>query len=209
MKAMRLQSFCFCLLASLALHAQASKPGQSVPEPKLPVIDFDACGSPSPRDNSGKPVSYKLQADDALYSSWQDSRTFVRKLVLGTEVTRIGAVNIIQKPDKGVITGELDPSLRPLAVGDQVLGYGLHSDGSVRFWSRGISFTEYFDFIAEKGSCGFSDKAQCRINITEWGVQEWWIQLKLSDGVTGWILGSKQTGDKLSYGPNAGYACRE
>jgi hypothetical protein len=202
----------FLLIATLVAASQNSGPKSSkspVAEPKLPVIDFDACGSPNPNIYSGEPVHYKLQADDHLYSSWQVSRTLVRSLARGTEVTKIGAVNIIREPDRGVITGGVDDSLRPLVRGDEVLGYGLHSDGLISFWGKGISFTEYYENIAFKGSCGFADKTQCHINITKLGVQEWWMQLKTSDEVTGWILGSKQSGDKVSLGPNAGYACRD
>jgi hypothetical protein len=202
----------FLLFAAFVAASQNSGPKSSKSsdaEPKLPVIDFDACGSPNPSTNSGKPVPYKLQADDRLYSSWQDSRTFVRGLASGTEVTQVGAVNIIREPDRGVITGNVDESIRPLVRGDEVLGYGLRSDGSISFWGKGISFTEYYESVAFKGSCGFADKTQCHINITKQGVQEWWLQLKTSDGVTGWILGLKQSGDKVSYGPNAGYACRD
>ena len=86
---------------------------------------------------------------------------------------------------------------------------GLRSDGFISFWGKGISFTEDYEIIALKGSCGFADKTQCHINITKWGVQEWWLQLKTSDGVTGWILGLKQSGGKVSLGPNSGYACRD
>jgi hypothetical protein len=202
----------FLLFATLVAASQNSGPKSSkssVAEPKLPVIDFDACGSPNPSTNSGKPVPYKLQADDRLYSSWQDSRKLVRGLASGTEVTQVGAVNIVREPDRGVITGNVDESRRSLVRGDEVLGYGLRSDGSISFWGKGISFTEYYENIAFKGSCGFADKSQCHINITKPGVQEWWLQLKSSDGVTGWILGLKQSGDKVSYGPNAGYACRD
>jgi len=202
----------FLLFAALVAASQNSGPKSSkapAAEPKLPVVEFDACGSPNPSINSGKPVPHKLQADDRLYSSWEDSRTFVRGLASGTEVTQIGAVNIIREPNRGVITGNVDESLRPLVLGDEVLGYGLRSDGYISFWGKGVSFTEYYENIAVKGACGFADKTQCHINITKPGVQEWWLQLKTSDGVTGWILGLKQSGDKVSYGPNAGYACRD
>jgi hypothetical protein len=202
----------FLLFASFVAASHNGSPQSRKPpvgEPKLPVIDFDACGSPNPRLYSGKPVPYNLEADDDLYSSWQDDRTLVRRLAVGTEVTRIGAVNIIQEPDRAVITGEVDESLRPLVRGDEVLGYGLHSDGDVSFWGKGVLFTEHFDNIALKGSCGFADKTQCQINITKPGVQQWWMQLKTSDGVTGWILGLQQVGNDVSFGQNAGYACRE
>jgi hypothetical protein len=174
-----LLTFCFALLALFALT------------PNLAVKADDK----------------QLQADDRLYSSWQDSRTVVLGLASGTEVTQVGAVNIIREPDRGVITGKIDESLRPLVRGDEVLGYGLRSDGFISFWGKGISFTESYENIVFKGSCGFADKTQCHINITKPGVQEWWLQLKTSDGVRGWIRGLKQSGDKVLYGPNAGYAC--
>lgn len=199
----------FLLFATLVAASQNIPRSGMSPQPKLPVIDFDACGRPDPGVDSAKPVPFALEADDRLYSSWQDNRTLVRNLSRGTQVTRIGAVNIIQEPDKGVITGEVDESRRPLRRGDQVFGCGLHPDGFISFWGKGIWFTEYVDNVASKGACGFADKTHCRINITQPGTQEWWMQLKTSNGVTGWILGRKQSGDKLSYGPNAGSACRD
>lgn len=199
----------FLLFATLLAASQTLPRSGTSPRPRLPVIDFDACGSPNPSIDSGKPVPFKLEADDRLYSSWQDNRTFVRNLSRGTQVTVIAAINIIREPDRGVTAGEVDESLRPLSQGDEVLGYGLHSDGFISFWGKGIWFTEYYENIAFKGSCGFADKTQCRINITKPGAQEWWMQLKTSDGVTGWIPGRSQSGDKVSYGPNAGYACRD
>jgi hypothetical protein len=195
------------LAASQNSNQRASK--SPVAEPKLPVIEFDACGSPNPSINPSQPMPYKLEANDRLYSSWRDNRTFVRGLAKGTEVTQVGAVNIIREPDRGVITGPVDESLRPLVPGDEVLGYGLHSDGFITFWGKGVSFTEYYENLAFRGSCGFADKSECHINILKRGVQEWWLQLKTSDGVTGWILGLKQNGDKELIGPNAGYACRD
>jgi hypothetical protein len=198
----------FAALVAATSQTSVPKSGRS-PAPKLPVVDFDACGSPNPSIYSGEPLPSELEADDRLYSSWQDSRVLVRSLPRGTKVTTIGAVNITREPDRGVITGEVDQSLRPLAQGDEVLGYGLHSDGSVSFWGKGVWFTEAEDSIAFKGSCGFADKTECHINITKRGVQEWWMQLKTSDGVTGWILGLKQSGDKVSTGPNAGLMCRD
>src|ERR1700757_3688952 len=125
------------------------------PRPRLPAVDFDACGSPNPSIYSGEPLPHKLEADDRLYSSWQDSRAFVRSLKRGTQVTTIGAVNITREPDRGVITGAVDQSLRPLAQGDEVLGYGLHSDGLISFWGKGVWFTENEENIAFKNTCGF------------------------------------------------------
>ena len=166
----------FGALVAASSQTSVPKSGKS-PEPKLPVADFDACGSPNPSIYSSEPLSHELEADDRLYSSWQDSRVLVRRLPRGAKVTTIGAVNVIREPDRGVITGEVDQSLRPLAQGDEVLGYGLHSDGLVSFWGKGIWFTEYEDDIAHEGSCGFANKRECHVNITKPGVQEWWMQL--------------------------------
>lgn len=181
---------------------------QTQTEPRLPVIDFDACGSPDPRFPARNPPS-RLEADDRMYSSWEDNRTLISNIPRGTEVTRVGAVNITREADQGVLTGVVDESLRPLVQGDEVLGYGLHSNSRISFWGKGVSFTEHYENIASKGLCGFRDKTQCHINIVKSGVQEWWIQLRTTTGLTGWILGRKQVGDDLTYGPNAGYACRD
>lgn len=106
----------FAALVAAAPQTSVPKSGKS-PAPKLPVVDFDACGSRNPGIYSGEPLPFELEADDRLYSSWQDSHVLVRSLPRGTKVTTIGAVNIIREPDRGVITGEVDQSLRPLARG--------------------------------------------------------------------------------------------
>ena len=101
----------FAALVAAASQTSVPKSGKSA-APKLPVIDPDACGSPNPSIYSGEPLPFELEADDRLYSSWQDSRVLVRSLPHGTKVTTIGAVNIIREPDRGVITGEISRFVR-------------------------------------------------------------------------------------------------
>jgi hypothetical protein len=193
------------LLATLAAaKTPVPKQGKSVAEPKLPVMDLNGCGS----GDISKREPYELDADDRFYSSWQDKRTLLGILKNGTNVTLVGGVNIIRKPDKDVITQKVyeAPFVGP---GDKVLGYGYHPDGTTSFWSKGMWFTEHEEHVASKGVCGFADKTQCTINIIKRGKQEWWMQLKTSSGETGWILGMKINGDNFWSGPNAGQACRD
>jgi hypothetical protein len=60
----------------------------------------------------------------------------------------------------------------------------------------------WIEAVAEKGRCGFGVFGQggCSIDIVKDGVSEWWVQVRTSSGVTGWVLAEKFNGDKRSYG---------
>jgi hypothetical protein len=45
--------------------------------------------------------------------------------------------------------------------------------------------------VAEKGQCGFTSgfgPDGCTIDIIKSGIREWWVQVKTSSGLTGWVL---------------------
>jgi hypothetical protein len=57
------------------------------------------------------------------------------------------------------------------------------------------------------GECGFGDKSECTFAISKRGVQEWWVQVKTSSGLTGWVLASKNVRDKSWSDSNFGNLC--
>jgi hypothetical protein len=189
------------LLTSLASGQDISTPeiGRSnTPKPKLPVVDYNAC------PGKGKTVpNVKISRRDQVYPSWQSKGTTIGTLKAGEEVTVLGGVNVIREPDSAVIkyVGPYDPSM--LKVGDVALSYGVEADGNVVFWAKGIWFTEDFETVAEKGGCGFTSGfglGGCTVDIVKDGVSDWWVQVKTSSGLTGWVLSGKWHGDKRWYG---------
>src|SRR5580700_4735401 len=85
-----------CALLVLAALGTAQQP--SAPEPKLPVIDYDACpgkGNPVPR--------VKIERDDQMYSSWQGKCIAVGPLKAGDEVTVLAGVHVFREPGRASI----------------------------------------------------------------------------------------------------------
>jgi hypothetical protein len=198
----------FLLLAVLAT-AQQTAPSKSakssIPEPKLPVIDYGAC--------PGEVPHWKIERNDRMYSSFRDKRTMVGTLKAGEEVTTLTGVNVIGEPDRALIKQSGAKSLAQvkgvsLKPGDAVLRYGFNSDGTYELWAKGVWFTHDDEVIAEKGDiCGFGDKDQCTIVIIKDGVREWWVEVKTSSGRTGWVLAGKSTRGALWGNINFGELC--
>jgi hypothetical protein len=187
------------LVASVATGQQNhSAPSSNIPEPKLPVVDYDAC------PGTGSPISdVKLVRDDLIYSS-PNGGNLVAKLSAGEKVTVLAGANVIRQPDRAVIryvspNGSSSP---PLKVGDVVLGYGWHVDGNMVFWAKGVWFDDDIEAIAEKGVCGFTSGfglGGCTVDIIKDGVIEWWVQVKTGSGVTGWTSAVRYNKDNRWY----------
>lgn len=176
-----------------------------VPEPRLPIIDHDGCPAAS------TPIRhFKIEQDDRLYSSWQGRGIVVATLKAGDEVTILSGLNIIRKPDRGVVRPSPYPlngtaSLKP---GDVVLRYGLNGDYLWKYWGRGVWFAQSDETDVEKGSrCGFTDESGCTIAIVKNGVKERWLKIRTGDGRTGWVLADKRHGDKWWMSVNFGLVC--
>jgi hypothetical protein len=189
------------LLTTLASSQDASRPktGQSdTPKPGLPFVDENAC------PGKGKTVpNVKIQQNDRIYSSWKRTATSVGTLKAGEKVTVVKGVNVILEPDTAEIkyVGPDEPS--SLKVGDVALGYGVEADSNILFWSKGVWFSEWIEAVAEKGNCGFTSGfglGGCSINIVRDGVDDWWVQVRTSRGVTGWVLASKFENGKRWFG---------
>jgi hypothetical protein len=189
------------LLTSLASGQQPTNPkiGRSnTPKPELPVVDHYACPG---RGNTVSNV--KIDQDDRIYPSWQENGKAIGTLKAGDKVTVLGGANVIREPDTAVIK-YVDPHASPLLkVGDVALGYGLDADENFVFWAKGVWFAEFIETVANKGQCGFRGgfgEGGCTIDIIKDGVSEWWVQVKTSSGLTGWVLAEKFNRGKRWYG---------
>ena len=187
------------LVASLAAAQQNdSATSSNIPQPKLPVIDYDAC----PGKGNSIP-NVKLVKDDLIYSS-PDKGKLVARLSAGDTVTVLAGANVVRQPDKAVIknASHADTRWPPLKAGDIVLSYGWHVDGNMVFWAKGAWFQEDTEAVAEKGACGFTSgfgPSGCTIDIVKDGIIEWWVQVKTSNGVSGWVLAVRYNDDNRWY----------
>jgi hypothetical protein len=189
------------LVTSLVSAQEPSSPKiglSNTPKPKLPVVNYEAC------PGKGRTVpNVKISQDDHIYRSWRRNGKSIGTLKAGEEVTVLGGVNVVREPDRAVIK-YVDPYNDPsIKVGDVALGYGIEAGGDVVFWSKGTWFAVWIEAVAEKGQCGFTSgfgQGGCEIDIIKDGVSEWWVQVKTSSSLTGWVLAEKFNGDKRWYG---------
>ena len=186
------------LITSLAAAQQNNlATASNIPPPKLPVIDYGACpGKTDPIPN------VKLVKDGLLYSS-PDNDKLIEKLSVGEKVTVLAGANVIREPDRAVVKYvSPDTSWPSLEKGDAVLGYGWHVDGNMVFWAKGVRFEEDIDAVAENGQCGFTSgfgPSGCTIDIVKDGMIEWWVKVKTSNGIIGWVLAVRYNHDNRWY----------
>lgn len=201
----RVQLIAILLLVSPAMGQQNGPViSFSTREPKLPVIDHDAClGSTDPIPD------VKIVKDDTIYSS-PDNGKFIAKVRVGERVTVLSGANVIRQPDRAVIkyVSPDDAGLPPLKVGDTILGYGWHADGNMVFWAKGRWLSDDIETVAENGACGFTSgfgPSGCTIDIVKDGVIEWWIKVKTSSGASGWVLAVRYNKDNRWYRWNGNF----
>jgi hypothetical protein len=199
MRAIRL--IAVLLLTPLVSGQQPTNPkigGSNTPKPELPVFDDYAC----PGKGNTVP-NVKVDHEDRVYPSWQGNTQSIGTLKAGDKVTVLGGANVIREPDTAVIKYVSSDDSPSLKVGDVALGYGLDADENFIFWAKGVWFAQWIEAVAEKGHCGFTGgfgPGGCTIDIINDGVSEWWVQVKTSSGLTGWVLAAKFNGDKRWYG---------
>jgi len=170
----------------------------NTPLPKLPFVDHNACPG---KDQIVPKV--KISQADHMYPSGLGNEKPIGSLKKGEEVTVLGGVNVVLEPDEAVIKYVNPHDASSLKVGDAALGYGIEADGNLVFWSQGVWFSEWIEAVAEKGQCGFSGgygPGGCTINITKDGKSEWWVHVKTSHGLSGWVLAQRLNGGKRWYG---------
>jgi hypothetical protein len=172
------------LLVTFAIAQQSAtkapaKPG-IVAEPSLPVIDYNAC--PFEGCTFGK---WKVKKHSTIYSSWRKGRAELAKLKPGDEVTGLTGVHITRKPDR-ILVKQAIPDLR-LKPGDVVLRYMYLGEGFANVWFNGVWHkSEDCTFVTEMNASGCL--RDCAAIVTEEGVKDWWVKIKTSDGMVGWVL---------------------
>ena len=165
-------------LAVVTLFARQSPSGNSAaPEPRLPVIDDNAC--PFEGCTFRKWI---VNQNTSLYSTWMDGRKAVSTLQKGQIVTGLTGVHITIQPDRIQVLKPI-PDLG-FQRGDIILRYMNVGEGFANIWAKGQWHEEYdVTFVAEKDD---PDCPDCPAKVTVAGRKEWWAQVKTAQGATGW-----------------------
>ncbi|HEX6803101.1 MAG TPA: hypothetical protein VF133_05415 [Terriglobales bacterium] len=151
-----------------------------VAQPKLPVVDYDAC--PFEGCTFGK---WKVTKESVLYSSWAEDRTKVGNLRPGSDVVGLTGIHLTLQPDKI----RVDVAIPELGVqpGDVILRYMYRGEGFADLWAGGQWHKDYdSSFITEKEDAGCM--RGCAAHVLEDGEKQWWVNVKLPSGKTGWVL---------------------
>jgi hypothetical protein len=143
-------------------------------KPVLPKIDLRAC--PFEGCQFGK---WTVRQTLALYSTWRSNRRLVKTLHKGEVVTAITGINITFEPSEVLVTAPIEEySLKP---GDRVFGYMNLGEGFFNAWFNGF-WVDDFDGSGVAPAC----VRDCRAKIVNPGRSEWWVQIRLRTGLTGW-----------------------
>jgi hypothetical protein len=191
MGAIRIRLGMFLLLATIAMAQQtppATSTNSSIPEPKLPVIEYDAC------PGKGRIVpNWRIKRNSPVYSSWQGQRAQTGTLKRGEKVTVLAGVNVTQKPDRILVTRSFpDIGLEP---GDFILRYEQLAEGEANMWANGV-WHQAYDLsrtTSKDGRTGCLAQDRCNSKVIEDGTMERWVQVKTSSGNSGWVLAFKVT----------------
>jgi len=175
-------------IAGIAVDAPRQQPEQkpyvapftSMPEPpKLPKVDLNSC--PFEGCQFGK---WTATATVVVYSTWESMREPITTLSKGDVVTALTGVNIVLQPGKGVF--DRDVALYGAKKGDTAYMYQDCGEGAVDLWVHG-RFIKCAD-PEFSWQPGYGCQKNCDGRWLSLGKSEWWAQIRLSDGTTGWVL---------------------
>lgn len=151
-----------------------------LPAPKLPYYDWGACpfeGCSYREWTATKSVT--------VFDTWKKSRKHIAELATGDKVTALTGVVITFRP--GVIRMDRDVPEERLKAGETILTYAYRGEGFSAVWihdryepSYDISFTKW----PNGQGCGGT---HCAATYTDLGEKEWWAQVRLKSGKTGWV----------------------
>jgi len=173
-----------CLVVSALSAGQAPTDKAAPHEPRLPVVDDNAC--PFEGCTFGKWI---VTRDDTIFSSWEDDRKPMSKLKKDEVVTGLTGVHITYEPDRIEVLKPI-PELR-LQHGDIILRYMYHGEGFADIWVKGEWKKEYdCSFVTEKDGSGCS--RDCRAKVISEGRKDWWVRVKTAQGAVGWAKAEGQ-----------------
>lgn len=148
--------------------------------PPLPVYDWNAC--PYEGCMYGPWIARKPAT---AYETWKPGRRVVAQISKDEVLTGLNGVVITFRP--GVIHVDRDIKGTDLRRGDSILTYAFRGEGFSAVWFKrrfesdfDISFTRWPDGTG----CG---NEHCAATYIDLGRKEWWAQVKLRSGRTGWV----------------------
>ena len=174
---MRRATLLLCLSIAAVAAQDVRKPG---PAPTLPYYDWKACpfeGCTYREWTALGPV--------AVYDTWKRDRRQLGTLTKGEKVTGITGVVITFRP--GVIRMMRDLPEAGLKKDETILTYTYLGEGFSSVWLHDAFHAEYditFTKWPDGQGCG---GAHCAATYVDLGKKDWWAQIRLSSGSTGWV----------------------
>jgi hypothetical protein len=166
------------LVAASMFAAPLAADKAATPEPRLPVIDRNAC--PFEGCTFGKWI---VKRETAVFDTWEQARKQLFVLQKGAVVTGLTGVHIVHEPDRIRIL-KLIPELQ-VQPGDVILRYMYHGEGASDLWVKGQWKKEYdTGFVTELDNSGCL--RDCSAKVISQGRKEWWARLKNRQGQMGW-----------------------
>ena len=147
--------------------------------PNLPRVDLNAC--PFEGCKFGK---WTATVKVAVYSTWEPARKPVTSLSKGEEVTALTGVNVVLQPGSGAF--DRDVPAYGATKGDIAYSYRECGEGAVDIWVRGRFIPCADPDFSSKN--GYGCQRNCDGHWDSLGRSEWWAQIRLRNGSSGWVL---------------------
>lgn len=184
----------FLLLAALTTAQQTpahTAAKSTIPEPKLPVVDYNAC----PFEGCVF-REWTVRKQSTIYDTWRDNRKAIGQLAKAEKVQGITGVHVTRKPDRFLVKQAI-PSFS-VVPGDSILQYAEWGEGASDLWAKGVWHK------ASEGD--YSQLDVDNVELVQHGVKEWWVEVKRKNGQQGWALSHGNFGnmDRLGDSSNEG-----
>lgn len=147
--------------------------------PTVPKVDFNAC--PFEGCQFG---TWTVRKAVKVYSTWRNNRRQIATLPEGEKVTALTGVNIVIHPGKGVFTR--DVQMYGAKRGDVAYTYNYCGEGAIDVWTHG-RFIRCAELMFSEKS-GWGCQRDCDGRYLELGKFEWWANIRMENGKTGWVL---------------------
>ena len=153
-------------------------PYTAMPQPPtLPKVALNSC--PFEGCQFGK---WTATAKVVVYSTWESTRKPVATLAKGDEIAALTGVSVVFEPGKG--TFDRDVPMYGARKGDPAYMYQNCGEGEVDLWVHG-RFINCADLNFSRAGEGC--RKDCDGRWLSLGKSEWWAQVRLKDGTTGWV----------------------
>jgi len=207
MIATRLGTLLLLAMLVVAQHTPDPKSTESsIPEPKLPVIDYNACPFEGCIFRE-----WTVTKHSTIYNTWRDNRKPVGQLTKAEKVQGLTGVYITRKPDRFLVKQPIP--YFSVKAGDSILQYGEWGEGCADLWANGawhknFDWGQTDDGDATPTDAGFTPPlvlSEDNVSPIQHGLKEWWVQVRRANGQTGWVLAEGNFGhmDQLGDPPKS------